>query len=71
MILVFIAALIALPFSYYFLDQWLNNFAYRINLPVDILFASFLCSAFLASVAVGIKSLRAASANPVDSIRTE
>ena len=34
MLLVLIAAIIAFPLSYYFLDQWLNDFVYRINVPI-------------------------------------
>jgi len=71
MILVFIAALIALPTSYYFLDQWLNDFAYKIRVPIDILVLSVLLSSVLAGLAVCFRSLKAARANPVDSIKSE
>ncbi|AYB33536.1 ABC transporter permease [Chryseolinea soli] len=71
MLLVFIAVLIALPTSYYFLEQWLNNFAYRINMPIDILMLSVLLSAVLAGLAVSFRSIKAALANPIDSIKSE
>ncbi|MBL0744692.1 ABC transporter permease [Chryseolinea lacunae] len=71
MLLVCIAATIALPVSYYFLDQWLNDFAYRIAVPIDILMLSVLLSAVLAGLAVSFRSIRAARANPVDSIKSE
>ena len=71
MLLVFIAALIALPASYYFLEQWLNDFAYRISLPLDILVLSVLLSSVLAGIAVSFRSIKAARANPVDSIKSE
>ncbi|HEY5745889.1 MAG TPA: ABC transporter permease [Chryseolinea sp.] len=71
MLLVVIAALIALPTSYYVLDQWLNDFAYRISIPIDILILSVLLSAVLAGLAVGFRSIKAARANPVDSIKSE
>lgn len=71
MLLVFIAALIAVPTSYYFLDQWLNDFAYRIRVPVDILVLSVLLSSVLAGLAVSFRSIKAALANPIDSIKSE
>ena len=71
MLLVFIAALIALPTSYYFLEQWLNAFAYRISLPFDLLILSVLLSSALAGLAVSFRSIKAARANPVDSIKSE
>ena len=71
MLLVLIAAIIAFPLSYYFLDQWLNDFVYRINVPIDILILSVLLSTALAGLAVCFRSIKAALANPVDSIKSE
>lgn len=71
MILVLIATMIALPFSYYFLNKWLNDFAYKINFPTDILFFSVVLSFVFASLAVSFKSIKAAMANPIDSIKNE
>jgi putative ABC transport system permease protein len=71
MILVLIAAVIALPTSYYFLDRWLSDFAYRIAVPIDLLFFSSLLSTLLAGIAVSFKSIASAMANPVDSLKTE
>jgi putative ABC transport system permease protein len=71
MVLVLIAAVIALPVSYYFLNQWLNDFAYRITLPIDILILSVVLSAVLAGFAVSFRSIKAAMANPVDTLKSE
>jgi len=71
MLLVLIAAMIALPTSYYYLDQWLNDFAYRISVPIDILILSVLLSSVLAGLAVSFRSIKAAMANPIDSIKSE
>lgn len=71
MVYVLIAAIIALPVSYYLLNRWLTGFAYRIDVSLDILFASVLTSLALAAVTVGLKSMTAARANPVDSLRSE
>jgi len=70
MMLACVAALVALPVSYYLLEQWLNAFAYRISMPVDMLGLSVLLSAMFAGCAVGFRSIKAAMANPIDSIRT-
>jgi putative ABC transport system permease protein len=71
MLLTFIASMIAVPVSYYVLDQWLNDFAYRINFPVDILILSVIFSVLLAAIAVTFKSIKAATASPIDSIKSE
>jgi len=70
-LLVIIAAMIAFPLSYYFLDQWLNDFVYRIKVPIDILIVSVLLSTTLAALALTFRSLKAGMANPVDSIKSE
>ena len=71
MLLVIIAAMIAFPLSYFFLDQWLNDFVYRIKVPIDILILSVLLSTTLAGLAMTFRSIKAAMANPVDSIKGE
>jgi putative ABC transport system permease protein len=71
MLLVLIASLIALPVSWYLLDQWLSDFAYRIKVPFDILIFSVAISAALATFAVSFRAIKAALANPIDSIKSE
>jgi len=71
MLLVLIAAFISLPVAYYFLDQWLNDFAYRISMPIDLLIVSVVLSAVLAGIAVSFRSIKAAMANPVNSLKNE
>ena len=69
--LVLIATIIALPVSHYFLSRWLDDFAYRISFPTDILILSVGLSVVLAALTVSFKSIKAASANPIDSIKSE
>jgi putative ABC transport system permease protein len=68
---VLVANLIAWPTSYLIMKEWLNEFAYRINIG----FGTFLLAAFLALViallTVLFQSIKAATANPVDSIKYE
>lgn len=65
------AYLLALPLAYYVSHSWLQRFAYRIGLS----FAPFLFSGMLAMIialiTVSFLSIKAAKANPVDSLRYE
>ena len=69
--LVFIAVLIASPLAYYLMSQWLNGFAYRINIgPVVFLIA--ISSVILITIlTVGFQAIKAALVNPVKSLRSE
>ena len=69
--LIAIAFLIAIPFAYYFMHQWLQNFAYRINITPGIFLSTILVSIIIAWLTVGYQSIKAALANPVKSLRTE
>jgi putative ABC transport system permease protein len=73
LLLVSIGILIAFPAAWYFTNSWLENFAFRIELQNE--WSTFLLSAVLAIVitalTVGYHVLRAAMANPVNSLRDE
>ncbi len=69
--LVFIAFLIAAPVSWLIMDNWLQNFAYRINIGISVFAAAAIIAAIIALAAVSFQSVRAAIANPVKSLRTE
>jgi putative ABC transport system permease protein len=71
MIWVLVAAVIALPASYYILSSWLSEFAYKIDVSPEILVISVLLSSLLAAATVSFKAIKAAQANPVDSLRSE
>jgi putative ABC transport system permease protein len=68
---VLIANLIAWPVAYESLDYWLKDFAYRINLTAGPFVTSAALSIVVVLLAVGLKALRTASANPVDALRYE
>jgi putative ABC transport system permease protein len=72
-VLVGLGMLLAFPAAWYFTDTWLQNFAYRINLNSEWL--TFALSAVLALsitlATVGYHVIRAATANPVKSLRDE
>jgi putative ABC transport system permease protein len=70
-LLVALANLLAWPIAYYFMKTWLQNFAFRIDITIwTFLFAAGLSLA-IALLAVIYKSLKAATADPVDSLRYE
>jgi putative ABC transport system permease protein len=65
------ANVFAWPIGYVAMQRWLGNFAYRTDLDWRIFFFSGLATLFIAAVTVGYKSLKAATANPVQSLRYE
>jgi len=68
---VFIANIIAWPIGYFVMKQWLKNFAYRTDFDWRIFFLSGVITLLIAVTTVGYKSLKASTANPVDSLRYE
>jgi putative ABC transport system permease protein len=71
LVLVAVASMIALPTGYYFMNQWLSRFAYRIELgPVVFIIAAALV-VIIALFTVSARAIKAAILNPVDSLRNE
>lgn len=66
-----IASAIALPLAYWGIRQWLQNFAYRINLGWCLFIIPLALVALLALITVSYQTLKTARANPVDSLRYE
>lgn len=69
--LVGIAIVIASPIAYYFMTNWLNDFEYRTDISVTIFIVAGLISIAIAVLTVSYHALKAASANPVESLRNE
>lgn len=66
-----IAILIAVPLAYLLSSMWLMNFAYAIQIsPLSFVY-SILFTALILFAAVSFQSIKAAKANPVDSLRDE
>ncbi len=68
---VFLANVIAWPIAYYFMYKWLENFVYRVNLGIGVFVASAIIALLIAVLTVSRQSIKAATANPVDSLRYE
>jgi putative ABC transport system permease protein len=71
LVLIGLANLIAWPVAYFAGKGWLNNFAYRTQIPAVFFIGALVTSLVIGLMTVIYKAIRAASANPVDSLRYE
>ncbi|MDQ3845437.1 MAG: ABC transporter permease, partial [Bacteroidota bacterium] len=69
--LVFIALLVASPIAWYFMHEWLQNFAYRIDMSWWVFAAAGFIALTIALITVSFQAVKAALANPVKNLRTE
>jgi putative ABC transport system permease protein len=70
-VLVIIASLIAFPIAWWALQKWLQDFAYRINVPWLAFLGAALLALIVALLTVSVQAIKAALTNPVKSLRTE
>ncbi len=68
---VVLANVLAWPLAYYFMRRWLEGFAYHTSLNIMAFFASGLLALLIALLTVSFQTIKAATANPVDSLRYE
>ena len=68
---VLIANIIAWPIAYYVMSNWLENFAYRVNINWFVFILSGLSTLIIALATIGLHTVRAANANPIKSLRYE
>ena len=71
LIRVFLAAVLAVPPSCFVMNMWLRNFAYRTRIDVWTIVNSMVLAMFIALITVSYQTIKAATANPVDSLRYE
>ena len=69
--LIIIAIAIAIPVAWYVMQQWLQGFAYRITIQWWLFVIAAVLTIGIAIMTIGFQSLKAAMANPVDSIQNE
>ena len=70
-ILVAIANIIAWPIAYFIMQRWLQNFEYRVNINPFLFLLTGLATLAITVLTVSWQTIKAATANPVDSIRNE
>jgi putative ABC transport system permease protein len=70
-VLVLVASLIAFPIAWWALNKWLQDFAYRIDVPIALFILAAGITLLIALLTVSIQAIRAALMNPVKSLRTE
>jgi putative ABC transport system permease protein len=71
LILVAISFVIASPIAWYGIHNWLQDFAYKTSISFWVFLASGSAMVFFALLVISIKTLQAANANPVNSLRSE
>jgi putative ABC transport system permease protein len=69
--LVLIAIILAIPATWYFMNKWLQDFAYRVDLGWWVFLLSGLIGLFIALFTVSFQAVKAAILNPVKSLRAE
>jgi len=71
LLIIGIATVIACPLAYLIIQNWLNGYAYRIQITVQPFFLSMLFLGLVTALLIIFQSIRAAVANPVTSLRSE
>jgi putative ABC transport system permease protein len=70
-LLALLGNLVAIPVSYYFLNRWLQGFAYRTSIGAGVFVAAASLTLLVAFLTVSLQAIRAALANPVEALRYE
>ncbi len=65
------AVIISVPLAYFGLSKWLDGFAYRVNVDVGIILFSILAVTVIAMLTISLKTITAATSNPVESLKYE
>jgi ABC-type antimicrobial peptide transport system permease subunit len=69
--LVVIACFLAFPISWWVMNKWLENYKFRIEINGWVFLLAGISAVFIALFTISFQSIKAASANPVKSLRTE
>lgn len=68
---IFVSFLLSVPIGFFVMKNWLKDFAFRINVGVDITLLSVLAVTLIALITVSFYAIKASLTNPVDSLRYE
>lgn len=69
--LILLAGVVSAPMAYLAMNQWLQSFAYRINIDVLTLIFAGSLAIMVAILTIGYQAIKAARSNPVDALRYE
>ena len=69
--LVLVAFIVSIPVAWYFIDQWLQNFAYSVNISFWVFIIAGLIALIIALLTVSYQALKTAILNPVNSLKSE
>lgn len=69
--LIIIAFILAVPLTWYVMDNWLNNFTYRIQINWIVFIGAGIMAFILAIITISYQAIKASSQNPVDSLKYE
>lgn len=70
-VLVFIATILSVPVTLYFMSKWLNNYTYKVNISGWVFSAAFVTAAFVVLISVWFHSHKVSRTNPVNALRYE
>ncbi len=71
LVLVLVSVIVAAPITWMFMSDWLNGYAYRIDMSLIPFFMAGLISVFIALSTIGSQTFKAATSNPVKGLRDE
>lgn len=71
LILVGLANLIAWPSAYFIMNQWLEAFVYKVEISIGVFLIAGLVVLIIALITVSLQAIKAATANPIESLRYE
>jgi putative ABC transport system permease protein len=71
LLLVLVANAFAIPVTWFLMNQWLDTFAFRIDVGVGVFVLSAIASALIALITISYQSISAAYTNPIDALRYE
>jgi ABC-type antimicrobial peptide transport system permease subunit len=71
LVVILIGGIIACPLAYIIMHNWLQNYAYRIDITASPFIISIICLGLITALLVCVQTIKAAMANPVKSLRTE
>jgi putative ABC transport system permease protein len=70
-ILILIAFVLAVPLTWYIMDQWLNNFTYRVDINFMVFLGAGLLSFMIAILTISYQAYMASTRNPIESLKYE